>query len=383
MFLMNPFWSAEQKSAATALIRRFAERAREGKIAPAPNGRIFIASGGSGGKIRFVAHTPQTLEASARALVATLFRGEKNAPLNCFACLPPWHVSGLMPFVRACVSGGKFFVARAGNFHAASALVDFRRDDENGFWMNSLVPTQLKRILDLRGGADWLRGFDFILLGGAVVSPELVVRALAENLKIGIGYGMTETASLVALWRPDGSGVAADFRPAGTALAHAKIFVRREDSRIEISAESLGETLADDGALLPNLGGKFLTGDEGRFDASGRLVVLGRADRYINSGGEKIDPAAVENALRRAGADAALVVGEPDAEWGECVVALVITTNVAPEKILSRAREFLPPAAVPKRLVRVAALPFDRKGKLDREALRDALSGGSEPRSRG
>jgi len=381
IFLMNPRWNAEQKSAAETLVQQFSERSREGKIAPAPNGRIFIASGGSGGKIRFVAHTPQTFSASARALCVAILP-KKNMPLNCFSCLPACHVSGFMPFVRARVSGGKLFVAESGSFHDARDFVDFRGNADE-FWMNSLVPTQLKRILDLRGGADWLRKFDFILLGGAAVGAELVERALAENLKIGIGYGMTETASLVALWRPDEKsvfekklcgenvGLGGHFSPAGTPLSHAKIFVRAEDSRIEIAAKSLGETLSDAGELLPNLDGKFLTNDEGCLDEKGRISVLGRADRYIISGGEKIDPAIVENALRRAGASAVLVVGEPDAEWGERVVALI--AGDVPADFSRRVREILPATMFPKKIVRVAALPFDGKGKIDRAALRLAL----------
>jgi len=166
-------------------------------------------------------------------------------------------------------------------------------------------------------------------------------------------------------------GLGGHFSPAGTPLSHAKIFVRAEDSRIEIAAKSLGETLSDAGELLPNLDGKFLTNDEGCLDEKGRISVLGRADRYIISGGEKIDPAIVENALRRAGASAVLVVGEPDAEWGERVVALI--AGDVPADFSRRVREILPATMFPKKIVRVAALPFDGKGKIDRAALRLAL----------
>ena len=123
--------------------------------------------------------------------------------------------------------------------------------------------------------------------------------------------------------------------------------------------------------LLPNPNGRFLTGDEGRLEESGRVSVLGRADRYINSGGEKIDPALVENAFRDAGAASVLVVGERDAEWGERVVALV--QEPIPEDLCSRARASLPAWMMPKRIIGVPALPFDAKGKLDREKLSEFL----------
>ena len=69
-FLINPFWSEQQRAEAEILIRLYSEK----KI-PGTPGKIFIASGGSGGRIRFIAHSPETLEASARALrTKNLFR---------------------------------------------------------------------------------------------------------------------------------------------------------------------------------------------------------------------------------------------------------------------------------------------------------------------
>lgn len=359
VFLMNPLWTPAQKAEAERQKAAFAEKAY------APARRIFVASGGSGGKIRFIAHTPKTLEVSARAL-GTLLGISSGNPLNCFACLPPWHISGLMPWVRSRVFGGKLFVAESGGFHVDKALPAFQKE-ASGLWMNSLVPTQLRRILAREDGAAWLRQFDFILLGGAAVPADLIALANAENLKIGIGYGMTETASLIALWRPGDSE-----EIAGTLLPHAKIALEQGSSRIRIAVESLGETLAEDGTLLPNPENTFLTNDEGQVDTCGRLRVLGRADRYINSGGEKIDPALVERALLQAGATAAMVVGEPDSEWGQRVVALVVPPF--PNDLLARVRESLPAWMFPKRLLSVPALPLDSKGKLDRSRLEKILS---------
>ncbi len=364
VFLMNPFWAGAQREAADKLVRNYVEQNYSDLSLREGYGRIFIASGGSGGRVRFVAHTPETLESSARALIAQLGLPAET-PLNCFSCLPPWHVSGLMPWVRARVSGGRVYIAEEGGFRSAGDLPGFR-ERAGEFWMNSLVPTQLRRLLARAGGATWLRQFDFILLGGARVPDELIEEAVAENLKIGIGYGMTETASLVALWRPEDGA-----RVAGTPLPHAKFVLSPEDGRIEIAAASLGQTLSDAGVVLPNFDGRFLTNDEGFRDGRGRLVVLGRADRYINSGGEKVDPQIVENALRDAGASEALVVGVSDAEWGERVVALV--RGERPDLLLSRVRTVLPAWMVPKRVVSVAELPFDGKGKLDRSRLRNLL----------
>lgn len=358
VFFMNPTWSIAQRAAAETLIARFTE------VSCDVRGKFFIASGGSGGRVRFVAHSPKSLESSAAAFI-DLLGLPAGKPLNCFSCLPPWHISGLMTFVRARYSGGKLFVAPDGGFREARALENFRESGED-YWTISLVPTQLKRIFDLKSGAAWLREFNFILLGGASVPADLIERSNAEKLSFGIGYGMTETASLVSLWR---SGETEEI--AGKTLPHARISLANSDSRIRIEASSLGETLGEDGTLMPNPCGVFETNDEGRFDGSGCLQVLGRADRYINSGGEKIDPKIVEKALIDAGAREAMVVGEADAEWGQRVVALLVPPF--PQDILSRLRARLPAWMLPKRICRVAALPLDAKGKLDRVALAAAL----------
>lgn len=356
VFLLNPTWTEAQRADAERLIERF-ERASQGKPG---SGKIFIASGGSGGKVRFVAHTRESLENSARALIRHLGVGE-NTALNCYACLPPWHISGFMTFVRSRVSGGQVHIAGKAGFHDSADLENFRKVAD-AYWTISLVPTQLKRILDLTGGAEWLKNFDFILLGGAAVSSDLIRRAQAAGLNFGIGYGMTETASLVSLWRSGDCDAIA-----GTSLPHAQITLAETDSRICIAATSLGETLGEDGTLIPNPNGVFETNDEGRFDVAGRLQVLGRADRYINSGGEKIDPKIVESALREAGAGEVMVVGEADAEWGERVLALIVPPF--PPDIRQRLRELLPAWMLPKRIVAAPALPLDTKGKLDRIAL--------------
>lgn len=359
VFLLNPTWTSEQRKIAETQVARFE------KAEPELRGNIFVASGGSGGKIRFVAHSPETLEASARAFVEHL-KLPPGTPLNCFSCLPPYHISGLMTFVRSRVSGGKLRVAANGGFHDVSALENFR-DNIGEYWTVSLVATQLKRILDLPGGADWLRHFDFILLGGSAVPAELVERARAEKLNFGIGYGMTETASLVSLWQAgDGEIVA------GTTLPHAKISIAETDSRICIRASSLGKTLGEDGRLIANPDCIFETNDEGCFDSCGRLRIFGRADRYINSGGEKIDPTLLESALREAGAREAMVVGEADPEWGQRVVAILVPPF--PPDILQRLRERLPAWMLPKRIVAAPALPLDAKGKLDRAALDEVFS---------
>jgi O-succinylbenzoic acid--CoA ligase len=110
----------------------------------------------------------------------------------------------------------------------------------------------------------------------------------------------------------------------------------------------------------------------------GRLTVLGRADDVINSGGEKVAPLAVEQALAAHPAVLEVaVVGRPDAEWGERVVAFVVLRSSSPREArlsLEEARDWVASrvsrVAAPRELRVLDALPLLPGGKVDRLGLR-------------
>jgi O-succinylbenzoic acid--CoA ligase len=94
----------------------------------------------------------------------------------------------------------------------------------------------------------------------------------------------------------------------------------------------------------------FDTTDRGRFDEAGRLIVLGRMDSVIVTGGENVDPGVVEEVLRGiAGVLGVRVFGEADAEWGSRVVAeVVLDPGVTLAAIVSESRRLLAPHEVPR-----------------------------------
>ena len=119
----------------------------------------------------------------------------------------------------------------------------------------------------------------------------------------------------------------------------------------------------------------FVTEDLGRFDERGHLYILGRRDAVIITGGKKVQPADVESALRASGefADVA-VIGVPDAEWGEVVVACYPAGGRAPD--LARAAAGLVGAMKPKRFVAIAEWPRNAQGKINRVELRRIATAG-------
>jgi O-succinylbenzoic acid--CoA ligase len=122
----------------------------------------------------------------------------------------------------------------------------------------------------------------------------------------------------------------------------------------------------------------FVTGDLGRLDAAGRLVVRGRADDVINTGGHKVVPGEVAEALADCpGVREVAVVGQPDPEWGERVIAVVVPSDPADPPALEllrlHVRERLPRYAAPSRVVMVGAVPMLPSGKYDLVLLKREL----------
>jgi acyl-CoA synthetase (AMP-forming)/AMP-acid ligase II len=125
-------------------------------------------------------------------------------------------------------------------------------------------------------------------------------------------------------------------------------------------------------------GGWLRTADIGRFDARGRLHALDRRHDMIISGGSNIYPREVEDVLiRHPAVKEAIVFGAPDAEWGESVVAAVVTRCDHPdldaETLIAFCRGHLASFKKPRRIEFLAELPKNAYGKVLRRKLRDCF----------
>ena len=133
-------------------------------------------------------------------------------------------------------------------------------------------------------------------------------------------------------------------------------------------AEVTAETLRD---------GWLKTKDMGRIDVHGYVYLLGRKDEMIISGGYNIAPREVEDVLyQHRGVQEAAVVGEPDAEWGQAVVAYVVMReghDASGGELIAFSREQLG-FKRPKRLYRMNELPKNAAGKIQKSALKPALA---------
>jgi o-succinylbenzoate---CoA ligase len=351
-FLRDPHWSIEERAAAETQI------AMAGRLPPPDEGWLCIRTGGSSGGLKFARHDEQTITAAVHGFCAHFAMTRVNA----VGVLPPWHVSGLMARVRCTATAGRY-IACEWKFLSTGEYPEL---SGGGDWVLSLVPTQLQRLLASSEAIEWLRRFRVVLIGGGPMWAELANSAAQSRVPIALSYGMTETAAMVTAQRTE--EFAAGDRSAGASLPHAS--VRIDDGHVCIAAESLFR------GYFPALSTQreFVTDDLGRLDEHKRLHLLGRRDAVIITGGKKVQPAEVEAALRASGEfqDVA-VIGVPDAEWGELVVACYAAGSRNPD--FSRASAALAAHQRPKRFVPITAWPRNEQGKINRAALAAIVTG--------
>ncbi len=355
VFLADPSWSAGARKQFSKSVQA---RPKEGNAGfpKSARGWLCIPSGGTSGEIKLARHDEDTIAAAVRGFCAHFGVRQVNA----LGVLPLHHVSGLMAWMRCALTSGEYRPCdwkklEAGKYPALST----------GDWFLSLVPTQLQRLLPLPEAVAWLRRFRVIFIGGGPAWPELMEAAAKVKLPVSLSYGMTESAAMVAALRP--AEFLAGARSVGAPLPHARVTIEA-GGVVRVTGESIfrgywPEWRETDG---------FTTEDLGSFDAQGHLQILGRRDAVIITGGKKVYPAEVETALRTTGEFGEIaVIGMPDAQWGERVVACYPAAEKKPDlaKVENRMAAALSPHQHPKCYVAVAEWPRNAQGKLNRTRL--------------
>jgi O-succinylbenzoic acid--CoA ligase len=359
VFLCDPAWGPNEREQLAALPRSEISNLKS----QIDQGWLMIPSGGTGGRLKFARHDQDTLSAAVDGFTAHFSVSRVNA----VGVLPLHHVSGLMAWIRCALTGGKFLPSSWSKIEAGlrPAMGD------GGEWFLSLVPTQLQRLLAQPESVGWLRRFRAVFLGGGPAWPESLERAAEARVPLAPSYGLTETAAMVATLRP--KEFLGGSRSSGTVMPHARIDVTGEGT-LRIAGESVFR------GYFPEwrAGRDFTTDDLGFIDGNGHVQVTGRRDGIIITGGKKVQPAEVEAALRATGEfDDVAVLGVPDPEWGEAVVAFYPGTARAPdlERVTRDLAEKLAAPARPKRYVAVAEWPRNAQGKLNRALLAEKIRG--------
>lgn len=321
---------------------------------------VVIATSGSSGIPKRVVLSAAALRASAEATAARIGSGQW------MLALPASYIAGVQVLGRSLLAGVEP-VLLEGRFTADAFVraTEALRADIDRF--TSFVPAQLATLLDAAKSRadvrDALRSYRAILVGGQALPAALRERAAELGAQIVRTYGSSETAG----------GCVYDGLPLdGVRLAEI-------DGEVRIG----GAMLADGYLGAPGLTAEvfdaradgtrwYRTGDAGTVTPEGRLLITGRIDNVIVSGGINVSLDRVEQVVRGIpGLEQAVVVGMPDDRWGE---ASVIFADVRDgERLLETARARVEADigrhARPARL-ESGPIPMLASGKPDRQALR-------------
>lgn len=354
---------------------------------------LVVPTSGSTGTAKAVALRREALLASQDATASLIGHGFW-LPL-----LPPTHIAGVQVIARAHRTAQQLGLDSPalpeplpdlrGHFDSAAFVelaepVLAQAASAGLPALTSLVPTQLSRIVTGATGADAraravLRRFAAVLVGGAATPREVLARARGQRIAVHTTYGSSETAG----------GCVYD----GAPLPGVELRIDAPDTegagRLVISSATLAIGYLHADGTGETIGDRFATSDLASLAPDGTLTVLGRADDVIITGGRKVLPQDVERAIARSLmlrglVREAVVVGVPDAEWGQRVEALVtVEDGTDPAEASALVRSALrttevPTFMIPKHVHTVGELPLRGIGKIDRSAAA-RIAAGHEP----
>jgi fatty-acyl-CoA synthase len=299
---------------------------------------------------------------------------------------PLYHVGAFdLPGLGLLLAGGTLCVLR--EFEPDAALELIQTERISGAWM---APVMLNRLLALPGRARYDLSSLRWVIGGGERTPEERIREFSSLFRHGRyidAYGLTESCSGDTFM--EAGMEIAKIGSTGRAVPHVGIQIRDDAGRALAPGEP-GEICLRGPKITKGywrdpqktatsfFGDWFRTGDVGYLDQDGFLFLTDRKKDMIISGGENIASSEVERVIYRlAQVSEAAVVGLPDAQWGERVVAVVVLqagAQLTPEELQRHCRAHLAGFKVPRQLVMRESLPRNPSGKVLKRVLRDELA---------
>lgn len=298
------------------------------------SGYITARTSGSTGKPREIRLAKRFVRDSAERS-CRLFGINDRSRLH--SCLRADAIGGKMMLIRALISGARFSCEAPSNepmLHYEGAPAS----------LVSMVASQLHYFATHPG---LHRKAGRILVGGSPLNAQLLGIVADTGLEVYESYGMTETASHIAVRKVE--RITAGFRPLdGISVA--------TDSRgcLKIGFGS-GETIA--------------TNDLATIAPDGTFVITGRYDGMIITGGVKVNPAEIEEALGDIIGSQYVVASRSDMKWGQEMIIVVEGIEPSPAeqaRLASRIRARLEGATRPKKIFWTDRLPQKDSGKPDR-----------------
>ncbi|KKA29301.1 hypothetical protein TD95_005469, partial [Thielaviopsis punctulata] len=296
--------------------------------------------------------------------------------------MPLFHVHGLMcGLMSPLYTGGSLIVPP--KFSATDFWSDFTTHNANWYTavptihqilLKNPVPSPVPKIRFIRSCSSPLSPTVFALLEKTMQAPVLEAYAMTEA-----SHQMTSNPLPPAKRKPGSVGVgqgvqvkilndAGDEVPQGT---EGEICIKGEN----VTAGYLNNPTANATAFAQN--GFFRTGDQGKMDEDGYVIITGRIKELINKGGEKISPIELDNVLARHPAvSEAVSFAIPDDMYGQDIgVAIVVKSgqSVTPEEVKKWVSERLAKFKTPKKIYFTEIMPKTATGKIQRRIVAEEM----------
>lgn len=328
------------------------------------NCSLIMFTSGSTGNSKAVVHTFKSLSESVRALDAYVNLSPDDVWL---ASLPLYHIGGFMILVRSLLAGSAIAIPASPSHE--DILSGLKRYNPSHV---SMVPTTLFRLIKENISPDAKLKYAF--LGGGPADMKLISNAIEKNWPIVKVYGSTESCSMITALLPGDSKD--KLESAGKILGGVKIKTA-ESGEIIVSSKSLFKEYYNDPVNTTNALKEdwYYTGDLGRMDNDGYLILDGRREDIIISGGENVSSAEVEKVLiSHPSISDAFVFALDDDTWGQMVCAALVTNNFDKDKILDFLKTKIAGYKIPKRLFQIDKIPRNELGKVSRHELLNLLN---------
>ncbi len=297
--------------------------------------------------------------------------------------LPFFHSAGYMLLMMGPMVGNlRYVIPQEVSFDPAQVLGTIH--NERPFLMAN-VPTGWKKLLACPDIDDYDLSSICVAISGAGVCPVPLKQQIFERLPGVIiidMFGQTEMTPLTA-FRIDAGPASLKDRSVGKPIVEHRIL---DEQGRDVPAGEVGEIAYRSKTMMKGYykedradgagdGGWFRSGDLGYLDTDGDIRIVDRKQECINTGGEKVFPLEVEEALaRHPSVYQACVIGVPDEEWGHTIRAVVQPrpgAEVNEDALLELAREQLAGYKVPRSFVFVDELPLSPVGKVLRGKIRE------------
>ncbi|MCG3751037.1 class I adenylate-forming enzyme family protein [Amycolatopsis sp. Poz14] len=344
---------------------------------------LLIYTSGTTGQPKGVVLDHRNVRVMTEMIVDALELGPADHSL---LILPLFHVNGIVVSVLApLLAGGRSTITA--RFRADDFFDTIERVRPTYF---SAVPAIYARLAGLpetvRPDTSSLR----LAVCGAAPMPAELIQRVEERFGVVVveGYGLSEGSCASTL-----NPLAGPRKPGTVGLPLPGQEVALMDPRRQLVTDGPGEVVVrgpnvmrgylnrPEATAATIVDGWLHTGDVGRFDEDGYLVLVDRIKDMIIRGGENLYPKEIENALHAHPAVLeAAVVGAPHPVLGELPVATVTlypSRTASEAELLAHCRERLTRVKVPVRIDIVPALPRNPVGKIDKPALRRELAAAS------